>query len=308
MRYRGYAMLLPAVLALVASSAAGATYVLPVVVSQVEGLEGSFWESEIRILRLDPTEPVTVRRAWVALRGGGFVDNPATAPKWSLTPDTRDFASRRMLVLEGQMLLRGTGATHAAIGLEIEGAVKVMVRTANTENKMPPQGPGSPRVCLLGNGQLTFAATELIAGESYIPWISSTRSDSSAHPALFRTNLGFVNPTPSRLRLSVQIIGSADPYFGWFSEAGWTFQPTLKIDLPPWGWTQLNDVFAGLCVFEVPWRCSLPAVPLPSYARIVPEGDGPYLAYASVIYSPTNDPELVWAEQGSLGPLPPDVP
>lgn len=48
---------------------------LPVVVDRVDGANGSRWESRVRIARTSD-DPVRIRRVWVALPDGGFVDDP----------------------------------------------------------------------------------------------------------------------------------------------------------------------------------------------------------------------------------------
>ena len=279
-------------------------YVLPVVVNPTFGLAGSIWESEVRIIRLDPHAPFVVRRAWVALPGGGLVDDPATAPRWEPpAPGTSERAEWRILHLVSNALLAGVEAKQAAVALEIEGPAVAFVRIANTEGKTPSFGPGAAPP-LPGNGQLARAAREMLHGPSFIPWITSS-TEGGAAVLKFRTSLGFVNPSASPMRLHVTIIGTQGSGGYWWSEEGLAFEPPFTVDLPPWGWTQLNDVFQNLQVCPpTQWWCELPDVPLPSYVRIEPEGDGPYLAYASSIYSPTNDPEFIWAEPGDLGGQP----
>lgn len=98
------------------ASAAAVDFVVPVVVKGTPGLNGSFWDSEVRILRLTLQQDLVVRRKWVALARGGFVDDPATAPVWAF-PAMPSQLTARMIVLKGSDLLQGVDATHASVGL-----------------------------------------------------------------------------------------------------------------------------------------------------------------------------------------------
>ena len=57
------AMLALWAVALTASAAAGDLYVLPVVADGVAGRFGSLWESQIRIVKVNPNDSVVIRRA-----------------------------------------------------------------------------------------------------------------------------------------------------------------------------------------------------------------------------------------------------
>ena len=100
-----------AILVLVAGSASAETFVIPVVVPGVAGKNGSYWETEVRVIRLSAVDPVTVRRSWVALPGGGFVDDPATAPTWVIQDPNEPPKLVDMLILTG--ILPCLGANEA---------------------------------------------------------------------------------------------------------------------------------------------------------------------------------------------------
>ena len=294
--------------------AAAATYVLPVVVRGTQGAAGSYWDSEVRIIRLDMQNPLTVRRAWVALKGGGFTDDPSTAPTWTLPPPNGQSYDYRMLLLTGSELMAGVPDSHAAIGLEIDGPVKVMLHNANTE--------GQPRIptfgdywtcCLPGNGHMAVAATQLLVGPSYIPWATSSGTESP-----FRTNVGFINPGTSPLHLHVRVfplfphptqrppIETPYWYQSGFDSYTSALQPELDVDLPPLGWLQVNDIFANLQACTWANGCWPLVIPQPSLIQINPQGSNGYLAYATPIYTPKNDPEFIWAEPGDMSlPAPP---
>lgn len=285
-----------------------ATYVLPVVVPGVKGAAGSYWDSEVRIIRLDMQHPLTVRRVWVALKGGGFTDDPSTAPSWTLPPPNGEGYEYRMLLLTGSQLMTGVQDTHAAIALEIDGPAKVLLHNANTEGqpRIPPTAD-EWTCCLPGNGHMAAAATQLLVGPSYVPWATTGGTESP-----FRTNVGFINPglTPLHLHVRVfllfpyQMLVPPIPTQYWDQSLD-SLVPELEIDLPPLGWTQLNDFFANLQRCTNTSGCYSLIIPQPSLIQIDPVGGNGYLAYATPVYSPKNDPEFIWAEPGDVSlPVP----
>jgi hypothetical protein len=289
--------------------ATAATYVLPVVVRGAQGAAGSYWDSEVRIIRLDMQHPLTVRRAWVALKGGGFTDDPSTAPTWTLPPPNPEGYDYRMLLLTGSDLMAGVPDSHAAIGLEIDGPAKVILHNANTEGQqpIPPLPGGGWTCCLPGNGHMTVAATQLLSGSSFIPWATSSGTESP-----FRTNVGFINPGVTPLHLHVRVF----PLFPhqtlvppietsyWVEESGYggTLLPELDFDLPALGWLQVNDIFANLQTCSWVNGCWPLTIPDASLIQIDPQGTDGYLAYATPVYTPKNDPEFIWAEPGDVSP------
>ena len=259
------------------------TYVLPVVVRGVPGLNGSYWESEVRILQLDMSVPVAVKRLWVATATGGFLDTPASAPTWEL-PGFSGY--RGLVILTGADLLQGVDGTHASVALDVQGNAAVIVHNANTggAGRLPPE-----YCCLPGNGQLTLALTMPIQGASIIPWATSGKN-------VFRVNVGIVNPNPVKATFSLKGQGFGN---GAGNNPYWTAPATasgFSVTLPPWGWLQINDVFAVLEVMLQPgWGTPLENWLAPASVIIEPSGALAYYAYATPIYSPLNDPEFIAA-------------
>ncbi len=294
---RGFTVLATSLLALVCSgaSAKATTFVLPVVVKGVAGINGSLWDSEVRILLLSPQQDVIVRRVWVALAGGGFVDDPGTAPTWSFPPlDARSTA--RMIVLKGSDLLQGVSATHASIGIDVPGSVAVFLHNVNSQ--------GSQDAALLGSGQLMQSTSEPFVGPATIPWATAGQGN-------FRMSIGFVNPSPTHLTLRVY----TSRLLKWYSGEGvpdprlWldavAFQP-MVVTLPAWGWRQVDDVFSKLiwCTYTEGCFSLYGAGGYEGlhFMEIEPDlAQAPYFAYASMIYSRLNDPEFVSVIPGSVG-------
>ncbi len=275
-----------------------AEYVLPSLVTGVPGKNGSYWESEVRVVRRSLNETVTVRRIWVAIPGGGFHDDPVSAPSWTLETG---YLAPRMIILQAGHFLQGTGATHGAVGLEISGAAQVFVRVANTRGKspLPDDTPGVYACCLPGTGQLIPAMTAGVNGPSSVTWVTTGSSP-------FRTNLAIVNPNdtplvvtvvPWSLRARLSPIGPPGPV--WLEWLDSFAVQTTPLNLPPWGWLQVNDVFS---LWEnkdtstgAPAKLDFVA---PGLIALLPSTEQPYFAYASVIYSPSNDSEFVAAIPG----------
>ena len=263
--------------------AVAATYVLPVIVRGVPGLNGSYWDSEVRIMQLNLAEPVTVRRLWVATAAGGSLDNQATAPRWDL-PFFSGY--RGLAILTGNDLLQGVDATHASVAHDIQGRAAVIVHNTNTNGagRLPPE-----YCCLPGNGQLTSALTVPIQGLSIIPWATSGKN-------VFRANVGIVNPNPASATFHIrgESFGNGagnNPYW-----TPWATPSGFDVTLPPWGWVQINDVFAVLeAMLQPGWGTPLENWLAPASLIIEPLGDLPYYAYATPIYSPLNDPEFIAA-------------
>ncbi len=293
----------------VGHTVAAATYVLPVVVRGTQGVAGSYWDSEVRIIRLDMQHPLTVRRAWVALKGGGFTDDPSTAPVWTLPPPNPEGYAYRMLLLTGADLLAGVSDSHGAVALEIDGPAKVILHNANTEGQprlpLPPEG-NEWACCLPGNGHMAAAATQTLSGPSYIAWATTSGLQSP-----FRTNVGLINCGATALHLHLrvfllfpfQMLVPPIPTAYWDQSLD-ALVPELDIDLPPLGWIQLNDIFANLQRCTNTSGCYSLAIPQPSLIQIDPTGNGSYLAYATPVYTPKNDPEFIWAEPGDVSLAP----
>ncbi len=289
-----------------ATAVSGETYILPVVVKGVKGLSGSYWDTEVRILRLSLQQDLVARRVWVALADGGSVDDPANAPTWSF-PAMPPQLTARMIVLKGSDLLQGVNATHASIALDISGKVAVYLHNVNRQ--------GTQDGALLGSGQLAPGASAPSVGPVTVPWVTAGKGN-------FRMSLGLVNPNPAPLTLRVYP-SSLYLAFPYPDEVDWRYwldanalQP-LVVTLPPWGWRQLDDVFSQLLLCTYPMGCSIAngwGYGGPHYMEVEPDDPkAPYFAYASIVYSPLNDPEFVPVIPGSVEgaprspfPCPPD--
>jgi len=274
------------------------TYVLPVVARGVHGLNGSVWDSEVRISGPNGYPPGRIRRLWVALPEGGIVDDPATAPQWVfptfILPAGMPIPPG-MVVLTGDQLLQGTDAPKGAVALDVDGTGNhVFLHNSNTlgQPRLPQDAEGPP-CCLPGNGQLIGALTGPLVGQGFIPWITSGRWP-------YRVSVGLINPTAQARNISIDL-----DLLGPWPRSASTTQPdgtywllssgaTLAIDLPPWGFRQIDDL-ASVMLQQCP-SCDWldPVAPAAVYlfdydTRL------PFYAYASVIWTPLNDPEFITA-------------
>jgi hypothetical protein len=278
------------------------TVVLPVVARGLPGLNGSFWDSEVRISGPNLFPPGPIKRLWVALPGGGFVDDPAVAPGWQFPsipcPEPCYFAG--VVILTGDQLLKGTEAPKGAVALEVDGTgYHVFLHNSNTlgQPRLPQDAEG-PACCLPGNGQLIRGLTEPLVGQGFIPWSTAGRSP-------YRVSVGLINPTavPRSFRVTV---GRLTAYAGsaptgppdgtyWLGYLGGV-SPILTIDLQPWGFRQIDDL-ASVLLQECP-SCDWQDRVAPAEIFLVDNDDTglPFYAYASVIWTPLNDPEFVAAE------------
>lgn len=272
-----------------AASAAGETYVIPVVVSGVPGLNGSYWDSEVRVVKLSYASTVTVRRNWVALPGGGLADDPGTAPTWTLGPN-----NLVMVVLTGADLLTGMGATSGAVALEIDGGADVFLHVTDTKGAARLRDASGVACCLPGSGQVMRILPQPLLG-------ASRAGFATAGSGMFRINVGLVNPNsvPIDVRVRLMPFDSAYgvPPFVW--QSPWAGLPNVVVTVPPLGWVQLNSPYERLmCSGTVNPFCASPESPLarppgPVALEFLPTSDRAYHAYVSLIYSPTNDPEFV---------------
>jgi hypothetical protein len=278
------------------------TVVLPVVARGVPGLNGSFWDSEVRIAGLNLTPPGPIRRLWVALPGGGFVDDPAVAPAWSFPPlacPGTCFAAG-LVLLTGEQLLQGTGASKGAVALDVSGTGNsVFLHNSNTlgQPRLPQDAQG-PACCLPGNGQLVRGLTQPLVGWGLIPWATAGRSP-------YRVSVGVINPTATARSLTVNV-GPLTPFAGsdstgppdgtyWLGTIGGA-SPTLTVNLQPWGFQQVDDL-ASVLLRQCP-SCTWQDRVAPAEIFVVDTDQSglPFYAYASVIWTPLNDPEFVAAE------------
>ncbi len=257
------------------SSAEEQLVTIPVVARPTEGANETRWESRIRIIRTGESD-VSIRRVWVALPDGGFIDDPAAAPTWEL------LAPKAVITLYGEDLLTGTTSDIGAVQLAIDGAAHVLERIANTANAPPPDITLGT-LTLIGPGQIVPAVITPLSGPSFIPWVN--------HPGLFRHNIGIVNPNQNRMELEVSTVAV-------FQDEINRVSLPMPVTLPPLGFVQLNRVLRQLWI-----QGELTGLEQVFIISIVPEDDRPYHAYGSLVSLNENDPQLVAPVAGSL-PLP----
>ncbi len=286
------------------------TIVFPAVTDEQPGRHDSLWVTSVRLFKVDPEPRVTVRRKWVCLPEGGFADDPATAPTWTmLERDPFD----RVLVKWGGDLLSNTGATIGAIGLEIIGDTELLAHSVVMDVNRGSYHPGA---WSFGQGQLVPAMREPLVGASHIPWIGGCRNDpcSQQPPTRWdylRNNIGIANPNPEPLTIRGKVIPiSYMAEFFRFSEYPDPEPEVFVKTIRPYGWLQFRWVaehFYGedqWAQWQAPW---------PGFIiSLTPDRDDlPYYAYASVVFTPDpdsdipvfNDPMFVPAEPGYVAPI-----
>lgn len=334
MKIKGLLVVLGLILA-TGSGVAGELHVLPVVADNVPGRNNSLWDTEVRIFTMAPPgEDMEVRRVWVALEGGGFEDDPETAPVWRLSDeayhpdymyDAVTVETRRVIVLNGASLLEGTGARVGAVALEIDVPVLVVARITDVEGEETQNIRGNQRhFQLLGLGQVVRGEIESMSGPSVLPWLTPDVGSQwgwdqcpPGQTCNWRNNLGLVNPSPQPLVVTLEMMAYCGvpyldmPYVGDVSlcnpdednsicpgVAGEVFPDFVtsghdeyEIELPPWGWIQVNNVdyqftkpFPGAFIPTINFASSILAL------NIIPQSDDrPYYAYLSQVFSGVHD-------------------
>ncbi len=289
------------------------TIVLPAVSDNVHGVNGSIWATEVQIIKMDPDDHPTIRRLWVCVEGGGFADDPDTAPTWEMWRPERH---ARMLQLSGADLLVGTDASLGAVALEIEGG-EVIVNARVADVSKGTMWGATP----FGQGQLIPTDGEFQVGPAHLPWLGGCLNiPCNVVPRgrwnYYRNNIGFVNPNPEPLVLD----GVALAY-GAFEATDtphelWprTFPVASERDMftkivPPYGWLQFPWYSAAIFDSFVWHQPSLPHVGF--IISLTPDSDLPYYAYASVVFAPDpesgipdfNDPLFIPARPGFVAPF-----
>jgi len=283
---------------------------IPIVADGVAGLNGSVWETEVRIFNLNGTQSPYVRRTWVATPEGGFADDPSTAPSWSfperLAPPLGRFA--QMLILVGSDLLAGAGSKIGAVGLEIDGEAEVHFRTVETGGR--PRLPYFPGYnvrdcCFPGSGALVTPPEEALAGTSHLSWLSGFDVNNESSETTYRTNLALINPGPAPIDLHVFLYQLGSLNFEVPSNLNWSVivggGPPL-VTLKPFEWRQINDLYLHSFAFG----CQIDPCPdyggiAPGVVLIIPATDDPYYAYSSIIDETTNSSMFELAMPGDAG-------
>ena len=299
-----------AMLCTASAASAQQLLVFPAVTDEQPGQNGSLWVTTAMVVKADPRDEVTIRRKWVCLRGGGFVDDPATAPTWSLA--TNDPTDRLLFALGGEFL-EGTDATVGAVALEVQGG-----EVLSHSNIMDIQkGEYSPSKKLaFGQGQHVAAFRAPLQGPSHIPWLGGCSGtwcseDPPAYWQYLRNNIGIVNPNPEPLAVTGTVLpfGYYDPDVGLRVWAEWSSAPPeiFRKVVPAHGWIQFG--WSALQNYSSQWSPFFPSAGF--VISLTTDRDLPYYAYASVVFTPDpdsgapefNDPMFIPAEPGYIPPF-----
>ncbi|MCU0305197.1 MAG: hypothetical protein MUC56_14185 [Thermoanaerobaculales bacterium] len=285
--------------------------VFPAVTDEEPGVNGSVWVTTATVVKVDPLAEITIRRKWVCLRDGGFVDDPATAPSWTLPAEE---PKRRLMFEPGGELLEGTGATIGAAAFEVEGG-EVIAHSNAMDVRWGEYSPG-PVTTVFGQGQHIVPFREPLEGPSHIPWLGGCNgarcSDTTQGPwQNLRNNIGVVNPNPEPLTVLFSILpfGFNDPDPGAPNLVEWGSPPLPEFfvkTVPAYGWRQFHWESAE--IYSTPWGSFYPTAGF--IISLTPQQQLPYYAYASVIFTPDpdlgvpefNDPMFIPAEPGYVMP------
>lgn len=251
---RSLVRLIPLLLALSMHALAG-TRLVPAFAQHVPGANQSFWQSELRLFN-PTTQSATVTIANVLPYNGstctGFA--PITIHPGELV-QVRDAGC-------------GDGGA-AAIELSCDDALEITSLIVNVGS-----APQTKTCCLVGFTQTIpivptteYRSTQTLANVQ-VPGVTPIM-------ALGRSNLGFVNPNPTPLTVTLT-------YFGPQGEEEPVFRYNTLI-LPPRSLTQVNDALA-----QPP--TNLTDVPvINAYFRIQVSAPGTFYLYDSYVDNATND-------------------
>jgi hypothetical protein len=198
-----------------------------------------------------------------------------------------------LVVLTGDQLLRGTDAPKAAVALDIGGSDnRVLLHNANTLSQPRlPQDTEGPPCCLPGNGQLIEALRVPLVRQGVIPWATSGRSP-------YRVSVGLINPTAQSRTIFIELYllqAWPDPLTTDSPDGTYWLQryvTSLPVELLPWGFRQI-DSFISVILEQCPSCEGLDRV-APVAIKLVDDRTLlPFYGYASVIWSPLNDPEFI---------------
>ena len=283
--------------------------VFPAITDDLPGLHGSLWVTNVRFVVANiEDEDIDVRRAWVAVEGGGFEDDPDTGISWPMDGPHR---YGRIEVLTGGQLL-GTAGDVGAVGLVVEGGELIAhayvadVRYGDDDDDYP---------WAFGQGQLVPAIEEPLVGPSHIPWLGGCLNNPcSQEPPerwnYLRNNIGLVNPNPEPMTF----VGSVIPFGYWLvnypggiAELPQDPVETFTRTVPPYGWLQFR--WEATTTYQGFFGDSRAANGF--IVSLTPDSDLPYYAYASVVFTPDpdsgapqfNDPMFVPAEPGFVASL-----
>ena len=284
--------------------------VFPAVTDEQPGQNGSLWVTTAMVVKADPRDEVTIHRKWVCLKGGGFADDPATAPTWPLS--TNEPTDRLLFALGGE-LLEGTDATVGAVALEVEGG-EVLAHTNIMDVRWGAYSHDDKLA--FGQGQHVTALLAPLQGPSHIPWLGGCRGwwcDQDPHKdwQYLRNNIGIVNPNSDSIVVTGTVIpfGLYDTFQGgarWSEWVGSSPEIFRKV-IPAYGWIQFHwwslQRYSEIEGWFYPWAGFI--------ISLTPDKDLPYYAYASVVFTPDpdsgvpefNDPMCIPAEPGYIPPF-----
>jgi len=277
--------------------------VFPVVTAEVAGDHGGVWATLVRVVKVNAGDSVTVRRKWVCLPGGGFVDDPATAPTWELSPWG---STGRLVVIGVHALLDSSGGGVGAVALELEGG-EVLAHAYVADLQQAS-------FFAFGAGQLVPALREPLLGPSHIPWLGGCLN----HPCsldpperwnFFRNNIGIVNPNSEALTVTGVVIPFVGGLEGHVEVPDQEPETFVKV-IPPYGWLQ----FRWVATRDYRRILYMDDIVSPAFSFVIsltPDKQLPYYAYASVVFTPDpasdvtpfNAPTFVAAEPGYVAPI-----
>ncbi len=247
-----------------ATLAASAGEVLYLAASaHVTGALGTDWRSDVELHNL--SEENALVTLWLLVHGA---DNSSPASAQITVP--AGSSVRLADVLAGQFSLDGQAALMLSVG---SGRILATSRTYNLLAAGNPLGlPGGSTFgqfipALERSGAIAFGEEGRLIQLSH----------STATSGGFRTNLGLVNITSSSLDVEVELYTASGTPLG-----------TVSVTLPPFGYQQLNRVFASVTAGDVD----------DGYAVVrTTTAGGSFFAYASVVDNLTGDPIAITAEK-----------
>ena len=224
--------------------------------AHVGGALGTDWRSDVELHNVgDDPAVVTV---WLLMQGA---DN--SSPQGTKLTIPSGTSVRLADVLAGQFGLDGQAALMLSVG---SGR---LLATSRTYNLLAAGNPlGLPNGSTFGQYIPALERGEAIAfgEEGRLIQLSHSTASSSG----FRTNIGLVNITSEALQVKVELYTADGGQLG-----------TVPVTLPPFGYQQLNRVFASVTAGDV----------ADGYAVVrTSTAGGRFFAYASVVDNLTGDP------------------
>jgi hypothetical protein len=243
------------------SAASPGEFLLISAAAHVSGALGTDWRSDVELHNVD-AEPAKVT-AWLLRHGA---DNS--------TPQTMSFTVPAAGCLRLADVLAGQFGTGGQAALMLSVSSGLVVASSRTYNLLAGGNPlGLPAGSTFGQYIPALSRGEAIGPGEEGRLIQL--SHSTATNGGFRTNVGLVNVTSAQIHVDVALY-----------EAGGTLLGTLPVELPPFGYQQLNRAYASVTTGDVE----------DGYAVVrTTTGLAGFLAYASVVDNLTGDPIAISA-------------